>query len=155
MRGEKYKIFQWNGKDLFLQKANSSDEFTVLSFEEIAHEAREQLCRDKDNGVTTREVMLLEDKKIAFLLSPEEIEADRIKRLRISRLLAQIAGYEEAEASKDKVMPPHAKAILIALRAELGQLIPLDPTAPTTDQRRTNESVVHEDFILKNGRPNV
>ena len=148
MKAGLYKVFQWNGKDLFLQSAAAEDEFVVLSFDEIAHESRERLCQDKERGFHDREVMLMEDRKMAFILLPEEMEANRIRRLRVADLLAAIAGIE---AGGDN-LPAYAKAKLTMLRAELCSLIPVDPTAVTLEQQRANSSIEMVDFKVGGGR---
>ena len=145
MKAGLYKVFQWNGKDLFLQSPTEEDEFVVLSFNEIAHEARERLCKDKERGFHDRQVMLMEDKRMAFILLPEEIKANHIRRLRVAELLVSIAAIE---AGGDNP-PAHAKAKLTMLRAELCSLIPIDPTAVTIEQMRSNDSVTHEDYYVE------
>ena len=150
MKAGLYKVFQWNGKDLFLQSPKVEDEFVVLSFNEIAHEARERLCKDRDQGFHDRQVMLMENNQMAFILLPEEIEANRIRRLRVADLLAGIAAIEAS--GDEKNMPAYIKARLTMMRAEMCSLVPIDPTAITLEQQRANESVESPDFKVDSGR---
>ena len=92
--------------------------------------------------------MLMEDRKMAFILLPEEMEANRIRRLRVADLLAAIASIE---AGGDN-LPAYAKAKLTMLRAELCSLIPVDPTAVTLEQQRANSSIEMADFKVGGGR---
>jgi hypothetical protein len=139
-----YKVFQWNGKDLFLQSCEHEDDFIVMSFGELTEESRNQLDRDKQHGVADREIMLTAGKQIAFKLTPEEIEVNRIRRHHVANLLAKIAAIEGSD-----IPPAHANAKLTMLRAELAQLIPVDPTAITSEQRRANNSITMVDFQVK------
>ena len=49
-----FTVFQYNGKDLFLQAPD--EHFIVLSFNELPHEVREQLCVDREQGKAGRQI---------------------------------------------------------------------------------------------------
>lgn len=139
-------IFQWNGKDLFLQ--DEKGDFTVKSFSELTNDTRVILDRDKKAGVTTRKARLYGDGHVELERTAAELEEERVQKGRIAKLYADIAAFE---ASSENA-PAYVKAKLTMLRAELGSLIPMDPTCKTLEQQRANESIKNWDELKLKGR---
>jgi hypothetical protein len=141
-----FKVFQYNRKDLFLQAPDES--FVVRSFDEIPPEVREFLCRDLDNGIKDRQIEIAVNGEIRVILTPAEIETERLRKDRISRLLAGIAAIEASGSD----IPQYAKERLATLRKELGELTPIDPTATTLEQQRANDSITRPEYDPRHGR---
>ncbi len=124
-----FKIFQWNGKDLFLQ--DSTGNFVVLSHQELPNEFMDKIEVGRDIEITF-------EKEIILLKTQAEKNADMEKKGRHAVILRDIAALE---AMLDQGIPPYAMAKLRTLRQELKQHEPEDPTAITLDQKRANYSV--------------
>lgn len=133
MKSGLFTVFQYNGKDLFLQAPDES--FTVLSFSELPHEVREQLCVDREQGNAGRQVEITPAGAVVLIKTAKEIEIERDKKQRHAKILAEIAGLE---SSGD--LPEYALKRLERLRKELVEHEGYDPTATTLDQKRANAS---------------
>jgi hypothetical protein len=124
-----YKIFQWNGKDLFLQ--GDGDNFIVLSHQELTHEFRELIC-------VGRVVTITEDGKVIAMKTPKEVSAELDNKLRMVQCQASIRALEEMG---EENLLPYQLIKLKHLRKEYEQYEPLDPTALTIALKRTNASM--------------
>jgi hypothetical protein len=154
MESKLFSVFSYNGKDLFLQAADES--FVVLSFCEIPHDVREQLCHDRDNGVVGRQIKLSErdvqsvptadevkaesariiaHRKMELIRTAKENEETRLRKARHGNLLRDVAAYESSGE-----LSPSAQAKLTQLREELAEHEPADPTAVTLAAKRSNAS---------------
>lgn len=138
-----FTIFQWNGKDLFLK--TKEDFFTVLSHQELPAEAfpliqvgRQVTLRDNGGGWT--------EIKITVIKTPEEKAEEQARNARHANILRDIASLE---SMGENTLPPYALNKLNALRKELEFYEPLDPTAITLAQKRSNASVASTKMFLK------
>jgi hypothetical protein len=139
-----YKVYLWNGKDLFLEAPNGS--FIVKSFSELSEEMRERLNSDVEGEIADREVEVDIKGRLVPVLTLAEIAADRLKKQEIAKVRGDIAAIEAAGEN----IPDYAMVKLKALRKKLATLIPRgDPTAVTQEQQRANESIIREDFDVK------
>lgn len=142
MEAGTWVIFNWNGKDLFLQNPMNHEDFTVMTFSEIPNEYHPLLKPG-------REVEVFANGDMRLKRTPEEIEADRIRNLYRVNLERDIAALE---AGGENNLPVYALNKLKLLRKEIAELQPTDPTAITLEQQRANASLTRKDFLLKNGR---
>src|ERR1022692_3946518 len=102
-------IFNWNGKDLFLQNPMNHEEFTVMTFSEIPNEYHRLLTPG-------REVIVFANGDMKLKRTPEDIEADRVRNLYHSNLLRDIAALE---AMGESSLPVYALNKLKLLRKEI------------------------------------
>ena len=138
-----YKVYLWNGKDLFLEAPNGS--FIVKSFSELSSDLRERLDSDRDAEVTDRHVEVDIKGQLVPVSTLAEISADRLKKQEIAKVRGDIAAIEAAGEN----IPDYAMVRLKALRKKLATLTPVDPTAVTQEQQRANDSIIREDFDVK------
>jgi len=123
-----FTIFQWNGKDLFLQAKDGS--FVVLSHQELPGQFHEHI-------VVGRQIEIAIDGEIKIIRTPQEKEQDLDKAQRHVKVRVAIA---QIEGMGENTLPPYALAKLKSLRRELEQYEPLDPTAITIEQKNANIS---------------
>ena len=128
-----YYIFQWNGKDLFMQ--NLKEDFFVLSRQELDSETVDFL--EHPERYHGRKIKITAGGGVELIKTPAELEEERIRKQAHARLLVVIAGIE---ATGDD-MPEYAKVRLEELRRQLAEFEPMDPTALTIAQKRANASV--------------
>jgi hypothetical protein len=126
-----YKIFQFNGKDCFLQDETNPDHFCVLSHQELTHEFRDLIT-------VGRVVIITPDGKVNAMKTPAETEAEREKKQRQTQCYASIAAIE---AMGEENLLPYQLEKLRLLRKEYEQYEPLDPTALTIELKRTNKAM--------------
>ena len=128
---EKFIIFSWNGKDLFLRSAIDPDIFVVKTFSELTNEFQELV--PKRIG---REVKLYNDGCLELIKTRQELQEEADRRHRHLEILRDIRALEETED-----LTEYHKKRLESLRKELSNYEHVDPTALTSEQRRANQSV--------------
>lgn len=139
-----YKIFQWNGKDLFIQEKSSPETFVTLSFSELSDYDRERLERGNKLAAIGREVTYCNG-KLDWIKTREEIQAEADRRHRRLEIRRDIAGLEGAESNNTE----YSQKKLKELYTELAEYEHLDPTALTLEAQRANESITNPTFELK------
>jgi Zn-dependent M32 family carboxypeptidase len=128
---EKFIIFSWNGKDLFLRSAIDPDIFVVKTFSELTNEFQELV--PKRIG---REVKLYNDGCLELIKTRQELQEEADRRHRNLEILRDIRALEETED-----LTEYHKKRLESLRKELSNYEHVDPTALTSEQQRANQSV--------------
>ena len=128
---EKFIIFSWNGKDLFLRSAIDPDIFVVKTFSELTNEFQELV--PKRIG---REVKLYNDGCLELIKTRQELQEEADRRHRHLEILRDIRALEETED-----LTEYHKKRLESLRKELSNYEHVDPTALTSEQQRANQSV--------------
>ena len=128
---EKFIIFSWNGKDLFLRSAIDPDIFVVKTFSELTNEFQELV--PKRIG---REVKLYNDGCLELIKTRQELQEEADRRHRHLEILRDIRALEETED-----LTEYHKKRLESLRKELSNYEHVDPTALTSEQQRANRSV--------------
>ena len=128
---EKFIIFSWNGKDLFLRSAIDPDIFVVKTFSELTNEFQELV--PKRIG---REVKLYNDGCLELIKTRQELQEEADRRHRHLEILRDIRTLEETED-----LTEYHKKRLESLRKELSNYEHVDPTALTSEQQRANQSV--------------
>ena len=128
---EKFIIFSWNGKDLFLRSAIDPDIFVVKTFSELTNEFQELV--PKRIG---REVKLYNDGCLEHIKTRQELQEEADRRHRHLEILRDIRALEETED-----LTEYHKKRLESLRKELSNYEHVDPTALTSEQQRANQSV--------------
>lgn len=134
MKSGTYTIFQFNGKDCFLQADDGS--FEMLSYKETPEEIRENPVKWSGRKLT------IDDNMIELLRTSQEIQEAIDRRQRHLAILRDISGIEEIAENH---RPQYVKQRLTALRRELAEYENLDPTAITLEQKRANESIDRSD----------
>ena len=128
---EKFIIFSWNGKDLFLRSTIDPDIFVVKTFSELTNEFQELV--PKRIG---REVKLYNDGCLELIKTRQELQEEADRRHRHLEILRDIRALEETED-----LTEYHKKRLESLRKELSNYEHVDPTALTSEQQRANQSV--------------
>lgn len=128
---EKFIIFSWNGKDLFLRSAIDPDIFVVKTFSELTNEFRELVPKR-----VGREVKLYDDGYLELIKTPQELQEEADRRHRHLEILRDIRALEETED-----LTEYHKKRFESLRKELSNYEHVDPTALTSEQQRANRSV--------------
>ena len=128
---EKFIIFSWNGKDLFLRSAIDPGIFVVKTFSELTNEFQELV--PKRIG---REVKLYNDGCLELIKTRQELQEEADRRHRHLEILRDIRALEETED-----LTEYHKKRLESLRKELSNYEHVDPTALTSEQQRANQSV--------------
>ena len=128
---EKFIIFSWNGKDLFLRSTIDPDIFVVKTFSELTNEFQELV--PKRIG---REVKLYNDGCLELIKTRQELQEEADRRHRHLEILRDIRALEETED-----LTEYHKKRLESLRKELSNYEHVDPTALTSEQQRANRSV--------------
>ena len=128
---EKFIIFSWNGKDLFLRSAIDPDIFVVKTFSELTNEFQELV--PKRIG---REVKLYNDGCLELIKTRQELQEEADRRHHHLEILRDIRALEETED-----LTEYHKKRLESLRKELSNYEHVDPTALTSEQQRANQSV--------------
>lgn len=146
MNNEPFKlftIFQYNGKDLFLQGLKDRDDFVVMSFNQLSHEFRE--FASKWIG---RDVRKYSDGRLELIKTRQEIQEECDRRHRHLEIRRDIMALE----AKTENITEYDLSKLEKLRDELKQYEHVDPTAITLEQQRANESLERPTFKLRNER---
>jgi hypothetical protein len=128
---ERFIVFSWNGKDLFLRSTINPDLFIVKSFSELTCEFRD--LAPKRIG---REVKLYSGGRMEFDKTRQELQEEADRRHRHLEILRDIRALEE-----NAVLSETHQKRLKSLREELANYEHVDPTALTSEQRRANQSV--------------
>lgn len=128
---EKFIIFSWNGKDLFLRSAIDPDIFVVKTFSELTNEFQELVPKR-----VGREVKLYNDGCLELIKTRQELQEEADRRHRHLEILRDIRALEETED-----LTEYHKKRLESLRKELSNYEHVDPTALTSEQQRANQSV--------------
>ena len=128
---EKFIIFSWNGKDLFLRSTIDPDIFVVKTFSELTNEFRELVPKR-----VGREVKLYNDGCLELIKTRQELQEEADRRHRHLEILRDIRALEETED-----LTEYHKKRLESLRKELSNYEHVDPTALTSEQQRANQSV--------------